>query len=93
MTAGKAKPTNMPRKCNRSPARKRHRVRFVRALEVVRVYTKSPGKPPDTGTPFTVHRGDTVLDVSDADNMIENVIGVFGLPLAVAPNFLVDGKD
>jgi hydroxymethylglutaryl-CoA reductase len=25
--------------------------------------------------------------------MIENVIGVFGLPLAVAPNFLVNGKD
>jgi ribosome-interacting GTPase 1 len=34
------------------------------ALEVVRVYTKSPGKPPDTDKPFTVRRGDTVLDVA-----------------------------
>jgi hydroxymethylglutaryl-CoA reductase len=28
-----------------------------------------------------------------ADKMIENVIGVFGLPFAVAPNFLVNGQD
>ena len=28
-----------------------------------------------------------------ADRMVENVIGVFGLPLAVAPNFRVNGKD
>jgi ribosome-interacting GTPase 1 len=37
---------------------------LFRALEVVRVYTKSPGKPPDTDKPFTVRRGDTVLDVA-----------------------------
>ena len=34
------------------------------ALRVVRVYTKSPGKPADTDKPFTVRRGDTVLDVA-----------------------------
>ena len=34
------------------------------ALEVVRVYTKSPGKPADTDKPFTVRRGDTVADVA-----------------------------
>jgi hydroxymethylglutaryl-CoA reductase len=28
-----------------------------------------------------------------ADKMIENVIGIFGLPLATAPNFLVNDKD
>jgi hydroxymethylglutaryl-CoA reductase len=28
-----------------------------------------------------------------AERMIENVIGVFGLPLAVAPNFRVNGRD
>ena len=28
-----------------------------------------------------------------ADTMIENVIGVFGLPFAVAPNFVVNGRD
>ncbi|MFN3384128.1 MAG: hydroxymethylglutaryl-CoA reductase, degradative [Archaeoglobaceae archaeon] len=31
------------------------------------------------------------LDV--ADKMIENVIGTFELPLAIATNFLIDGKD
>jgi ribosome-interacting GTPase 1 len=34
------------------------------ALEIVRVYTKSPGKPADTDKPFTVRRGGTVLDVA-----------------------------
>ena len=37
---------------------------LFRALEVVRVYTKSPGKPADTDKPFTVRRGDTVLYVA-----------------------------
>ncbi|MDX1403520.1 MAG: hydroxymethylglutaryl-CoA reductase, degradative [Woeseiaceae bacterium] len=36
---------------------------------------------------------DCLLQVSAADKMIENVIGVFGLPLAVAPNFVVNQKD
>ena len=34
------------------------------ALEVVRVYTKAPGRPPDKDKPFTVRRGDTVHDVA-----------------------------
>lgn len=34
------------------------------ALEVVRVYTKAPGRPPDTARPFTVRRGATVSDVA-----------------------------
>ncbi len=33
------------------------------------------------------------LDPDVADAMIENVIGTFGLPLGVALNFLVDGRD
>ena len=37
---------------------------LFRALEIVRVYTKSPGKPPDEGPPFTVRHGDTVQDVA-----------------------------
>ena len=37
---------------------------LFRALEIVRVYTKTPGKPADTDKPFTVRRGDTVLDVA-----------------------------
>jgi len=37
---------------------------LFRALEIVRVYTKSPGKPADMDKPFTVRRNDTVLDVA-----------------------------
>jgi ribosome-interacting GTPase 1 len=37
---------------------------LFRALEIVRVYTKSPGKPANTDKPFTMRRGDTVLDVA-----------------------------
>jgi hydroxymethylglutaryl-CoA reductase len=37
--------------------------------------------------------GHHLLSVAAADRMIENVIGVFGLPLAVAPNFLVNGRE
>ncbi len=33
-------------------------------LEIVRVYTKAPGKEPETGKPFTLRRGDTVFDVA-----------------------------
>jgi ribosome-interacting GTPase 1 len=33
-------------------------------LGIVRVYTKIPGRPADTKRPFTVRRGDTVLDVA-----------------------------
>ncbi len=33
-------------------------------LCVVRVYTKIPGKPPDMSKPFTIRRGETVLDVA-----------------------------
>ena len=33
-------------------------------LAVARVYTKTPGRPPDMGTPFTVRTGGTVHDVA-----------------------------
>jgi len=38
--------------------------RLFDCLQVVRVYTKLPGKDPDIGTPFTIRRGQTVLDVA-----------------------------
>ncbi len=37
---------------------------LFRRLGVVRVYTKIPGQPPDMSRPFTVRRGETVLDVA-----------------------------
>ncbi len=37
--------------------------------------------------------GQQVLSASAADRIIENVVGVFGLPFAVAPNFRVNDRD
>ena len=37
--------------------------------------------------------GGHTLRLPVADNMIENVVGIFGLPLGVALNFLVNGRD
>ena len=37
--------------------------------------------------------GRHVLSTAAADQMIENVLGVFGLPFAIAPNFVVNGRD
>ncbi len=39
----------------------------------------------------SIDPGALPLDV--ADGMIENVLGIYGLPFAVAVNFLVDGKE
>lgn len=33
------------------------------------------------------------LDLAQADLMIENVVGVYGFPLGIATNFLINGKD
>jgi len=37
--------------------------------------------------------GDHTLKLSAADKMIENVIGVMGLPIGLGLNFLINGKD
>ena len=37
--------------------------------------------------------GRHVLAAAAADRMIENVVGVFGLPFAIAPNFVVNGRE
>ena len=37
--------------------------------------------------------GQNVLDVTNADTMIENVIGVMGLPVGLGLNFLINGRD
>ena len=36
---------------------------------------------------------DHQLDIDVADKMIENVLGVFGLPMGVALNFLINNQD
>lgn len=40
-----------------------------------------------------VLQGAAGLDRRVADHMIENVVGVYGLPLGVATNFLINGRD
>ncbi|MBT8087928.1 MAG: hydroxymethylglutaryl-CoA reductase, degradative, partial [Gammaproteobacteria bacterium] len=40
-----------------------------------------------------LRNGEQVLSSEAADKIIENVVGVFGLPFAIAPNFLVNGRD
>jgi len=40
-----------------------------------------------------LRQGRHIISPCAADKVIENVVGVFGLPLAVAPNFLVNGRD
>ena len=37
--------------------------------------------------------GITGLNAQQADQMIENAVGVYGLPLGIATNFLVNGQD
>lgn len=36
---------------------------------------------------------DAGLSVAQADRMVENVVGVMGIPIGVATNFVVDGRD
>ena len=40
-----------------------------------------------------LRQGKHTLSTVTADKMIENVVGVFGLPFAIAPNFIVNGRD
>jgi len=37
--------------------------------------------------------GEAGLDLARADRMSENVVGLYSLPLAIAPNFMVNGRD
>ena len=37
--------------------------------------------------------GESGLTVSAADHMIENVVGIFDLPLGIAQNFIVNGRE
>lgn len=37
--------------------------------------------------------GGYLLQLRAADRMIENVVATFGMPLAIAPNFVVDGRE
>lgn len=42
------------------------RLRIFQALKVIRIFSKSPGKPPDLENPFVLPVGSTVLDLAAA---------------------------
>ncbi|MDO9122485.1 MAG: hydroxymethylglutaryl-CoA reductase, degradative [Anaerolineaceae bacterium] len=50
----------------------------------------------ESGVPLDelkVMSGDGGLTADQADHMVENAVGVFGLPLGVARNFIVNGRE
>lgn len=40
-----------------------------------------------------LNSGEATLDINAADKMIENVIGVLGMPIGLGLNFLINGRD
>ena len=42
---------------------------------------------------LAVLTGEASLNASQADHMIENVVGTFALPIGIALNFLINGRD
>jgi len=42
---------------------------------------------------IAILKGDTSLNLDQADHMIENVVGLFSLPLGIALNFVVNGRE
>ena len=78
-------PPSLPYPSSRLPGfyqrsvRERHRVLLDRnALDLKALETLSPAGG---------------LDVARADKMIENCVGVFGLPIGLGLNFLINGRD
>jgi len=70
------------------------RIQGLHKLDVVaRIGLLEDGGWLSTSAAARLRAGRHVLTPMAADRMIENVIGVFGLPFAIAPNFRVNGKD
>ncbi|HUV92376.1 MAG TPA: hypothetical protein VMV80_04760, partial [Anaerolineales bacterium] len=42
---------------------------------------------------IAILKGDTSLTLDQADHMIENVVGLFSLPLGIALNFVVNSRE
>ena len=51
---------------------------------------EAAGLSPDTLSAFRFEGG---IDADAADHMIENLVGIHGLPLGIGLNFLVNGRD
>jgi hydroxymethylglutaryl-CoA reductase len=46
-----------------------------------------------SGEELNALSGEAGLDADQADHMIENAVGVYGLPLGIAANFVVNGRE
>jgi hydroxymethylglutaryl-CoA reductase len=55
-----------------------------------RVLSEAGSLPSGTWEAYTTHGG---LSLDQAEHMIENVIGLYSLPLGVALNFLINGRE
>lgn len=40
--------------------------KIFKLLDIIRVYTKIPGKPPDTDSPYTLKKGSLVIDLAES---------------------------
>ena len=52
--------------------------------------SRESGIPLETLMPLSGAGG---LTAEQADHMVENAVGVFGMPLGIARNFRINGKD
>ena len=77
------------------------REEIFNALQIIRIFTKAPGKPPDMETPFVLKKGDTVLDLAfnihrDFPNRLKNA-RVWGSSRfdgqSVARDYILADKD
>ncbi len=69
------------------------RIENMRAMGPQERLSAIAGTSPLQQGDTSILAGQDILPMSIADGMIENVIGKFELPLAVATNFQVNGKD
>ncbi len=70
-----------------APSRKFYELSLPERLEAL---ARESGLPLETLQPLS---GASGLTPEQADHMVENAVGIFGMPLGIARNFRVNGKD
>ncbi|MCY4023523.1 MAG: hydroxymethylglutaryl-CoA reductase, degradative [Anaerolineaceae bacterium] len=75
---------------NENPSSRLPGLHRLSAVERLKRVAESTGLSPEESSLLAAGGG---LDPLLAGQMIENCIGVFGLPLGIAPNFIVNGRE
>jgi hydroxymethylglutaryl-CoA reductase len=75
-----------------------HPMKTNKSSEISKFYKKTLSERQSTIHEWTQNDStfsilETGLQIEQASNMIENAIGIYGLPLGIATNFLINGKD